>query len=610
MSGRLSWDDSPRTNPLSYPGDWLPTSALIRPTSEWPLLPRRGRRLSQARVRLDADGLPGDDRVANVDVPLNYVLLRLNQPSVGQRYPVLSIGASPAPSYMRHVLDRPGHTLTVPLVQARVEGLEVAFAATVTEWGYVPVTPVIAPDRSTECFVMWLDEAQLAEVDEPESGFMRIFVPVGDPADGGVRITLPSGEILGGCYVYVNRHGILTEPDGRGGMPADISQPDLMTGLLARSESLRTTFGETPHDWAERASAGVYPEASRLFEREGWVLREPWFDQLADAPVPNLRYDEILPVDDLPTGAVQVRATREPAERDGDSVVRISRVLAERVGPTTHVRIRPAVPGAPEGIAVIAAIIIDDDSHETDRAELDQVVRNAIGIEVGESVYLEPAQIRRRRWPDLLIGTPNYVTGRMQRADLTTVERDVCLMDSLTLELLGVESGEEVVLEGGIDDDGEVAQVRIAAFATSAEIQQRRSDLDGGDINALFPSSRDALGVHPDLPWMFLDRGTRDALRLGRKLAPVRVRSSRTFQLRRELREMMLLFGIAFIGVLQIIDDQLVQIGVLTLLILMITGAIAIRMRGRLSRHTKGGPGGPWTTSTVGTAPHRRRLRR
>jgi hypothetical protein len=60
-------------------------------------------------------------------------------------------------------------------------------------------------------------------------------------------------------------------------------------------------------------------------------------------------------------------------------------------------------------------------------AEIDQVVRNAIGVEVGESVRLEPALVRRRRWPDFLIGTPNYVTGRMQVADLTTVERDVCL---------------------------------------------------------------------------------------------------------------------------------------------------------------------------------------
>lgn len=288
----------------------------------------------------------------------------------------------------------------------------------------------------------------------------------------------------------------------------------------------------------------------------------------------------------------------------------MSRPLAERIGAATHVRVRPAVPDAAEGIDVVAAILIDEDSQATDFAELDQVVRNAIGVEVGEAVWLEPAIVRRRRWLDLLIGTPNYVTGRMQVADLTTVERQVCLMDPLTLELLGVDSGEEVVLEGGLEPDGQVAQARLVAFATSPEIQQRRSDLDGGDLSALFPSSRDALGVHPDLPWLFLDRRTRDSLRLGRKLAPVRVRSSRVFQLRREVREMMLLFGIAFIGVLQIISDQVLQIGVLLLLVLMIIGGIALRMRGRLSRHTKGGPTGPWTTSTTGAPPHRRHLRR
>jgi hypothetical protein len=386
------------------------------------------------------------------------------------------------------------------------------------------------------------------------------------------------------------------------------SQPELLAGLLGRSARLRETFGDTAQSWIERARAGSYEAAHEHFSREGWVGTQPLLKRLAADQLPDLRYDHILPSEDLPVGAVRVLATQEPAARDGDSVVRISRRLAEHVGQTTHVLVQPAVPDAHHGIEVLAAIIIDDESTATDVAEIDQVVRNAIGVEVGESVRLEPALVRRRRWPDFLIGTPNYVTGRMQVADLTTVERDVCLMDSLTLELLGVESGEEVVLEGGMDEDGEVAQVRIAAFATSAEIQRRRSDLDGGDISALFPSSRDALGVHPDLPWVFLDRGTREALRLGRKLAPVRVRSSRVFQLRRELREMMLLFGIAFIGVLQIIDDQLLQGGILAILILMITGAIAIRMRGRLSRHTKGAPEGPWTTSTVGTPPHRRRL--
>lgn len=595
---------SPRELPLTYPGQRLPYSALVRPTTAWEISMRPGRRLSQARVRIDERGLPGDDRAANSDVPLNYVLLRLNQAPVGRRYPVLSMGATPTPSFMRQVLDRPGHSLAIPVVHAQVTGLRAGVAAGVSPWGFVPTAPILDPDATRDCYVMWLDEPQLAAADEPVPGLARVFMPAEGP-DQGVRVTLPSGETLSGCYVYVAATGYLNGPDGK---PLELAeQHELLEGLLERSARLRHTFGDTPQSWVERARAGAWAAGTEIFAEEGWAATQPYFDAL---PGVDVRYDGILPHDPPPVGAVRVRATAEPADRDGDSVVRVSRPLAERIGAATHVLVRPAVPDAAEGIDVVAAILIDEDSEATDVAELDQVVRNAIGIEVGESAWLEPAMIRRRRWLDLLIGTPNYVTGRMQVADLTTVERQVCLMDPLTLELLGVDSGEEVVLEGGLEPDGQVAQARLVAFATSPEIQQRRSDLDGGDLSALFPSSRDALGVHPDLPWMFLDRRTRDALRLSKKLAPVRARSSRVFQLRREVREMMLLFGIAFIGVLQIISNQLLQVGVLLLLVLMILGGIALRMRGRLSRHTKGGPTGPWTTSTTGVPAHRRHSRR
>lgn len=595
---------SPRALPLTYPGQRLPYSALVRPTVAWEISLRRGRRLSQARVRIDERGLPGDDRVANSDVPLNYVLLRLNQASVGRRYPVLSMGATPAPSFMRHVLDRPGHSLAVPVVRAEVSGLRAGVAATGSPFGFVPTTPILDPDATSECYVMWLDEPQLAAADEPVRGLARVFMPVEGQAQG-VRVTLPSGETLSGCYVYVSSNGYLNGPDGEPLALAD--QQELLERLLERSARLRETFGGTPQSWIERARAGAWPAAAEIFAEEGWISAQPYFHAL---PSVDLRYDGIPPYEPPPEGAVRVRATAEPVDRDGDSVVRISRPLAERIGDATHVLVRPAVPDATAGIEIVAAIVIDENSQATDVADVDQVVRNAIGVEVGEAVWLYPAIVRRRRWADLLIGTPNYLTGRMQVADLTTVERQVCLMDPLALELLGVESGDEVVLEGGVETDGQVAQARLVAFATSPEIQRRRGDLDGGDLSALFPSSRDALGVHPDLPWVFLDRRTRDHLRLSKKLAPVRVRSSRVFQLRREIREMMLLFGIAFIGVLQIITDQILQVGVLLALVLMILGGIALRMRGRLSRHTKGGPEGPWTTSTAGVPPHRRHLRR
>lgn len=303
---------SPRELPLTYPGQRLPYSALVRPSTVWEISMRSGRRLSQARVRIDERGLPGDDRAANSDVPLNYVLLRLNQASVGRRYPVLSMGSTSTPSFIRQVLDRPGHSVAVPVVHAQVSGLRAGVAALVSPWGFVPNAPILDPGATSECWVMWLDEPQLAAAPEPVPGFTRVFIPAEGP-DQSVRVTLPSGETMSGCYVYIAANGYLRGPDGEPLEPD--GQPELLEGLLDRSARLRETFGENPHTWVERARAGAWEASTEIFADEGWVVTQPYFDAL---PGMDIRYEGIPPYEPPPDGAVRVRATAEPADRDGD----------------------------------------------------------------------------------------------------------------------------------------------------------------------------------------------------------------------------------------------------------------------------------------------------
>jgi hypothetical protein len=227
-----------------------------------------------------------------------------------------------------------------------------------------------------------------------------------------------------------------------------------------------------------------------------------------------------------------------------------------------------------------------DASAETllDRAQVDYVIRDAIGVEVGEDVRLTPVEVRRRHWPDRIIGPPLYVTVRVQAADLVTVEREVCLLSGLTLELLGVKSGDEVVLEGRAGDDGVVEQMRLKAFDTTEAVQHNRERDQGGDFTVRYPSARDALGIHPDIPWIFLDKTTRALLGLGsQQLATVRVRASRSFQLRQEVREMLLVLVIALLGLVGLIDQAMGQLGIVSAMLLVIGAAIVVRMRGRLS---------------------------
>lgn len=123
----------------------------------------------------------------------------------------------------------------------------------------------------------------------------------------------------------------------------------------------------------------------------------------------------------------------------------------------------------------------------------------------------------------------------------------------------------------------------MKAFQTTAETRERREDLHGGDLSSRFPSSLDALAVSPDLPWIFLDSATRTALGLGaQKLATVRLRASRRFQLRKELREMLLLIGLAFFGLVSILKNPVAQVIGLAALVLFVAAVVVVRMRGRL----------------------------
>ncbi|GAA2476421.1 hypothetical protein [Streptomyces longisporus] len=219
---------APRDHPLLYPGAWPARSGL-----------------------LDGDRFLPLDRLVHE-----------------HRVPVVAVGSNACPGQLRHKMDESGITSPVPMVRARVTGIDVGVSAHVSRMGYVSASPVEAPGTVRELFVTWLDAGQLAMIDASEG----VPLPYGNYRrawlqEPQVRIELEDGTRLPGAYLYVNRRGVLRNGSERPRGP--VAQRALLTGLLVGSARLRELFGVTPEEFCRRARADA-----ELCERGTRVLAE------------------------------------------------------------------------------------------------------------------------------------------------------------------------------------------------------------------------------------------------------------------------------------------------------------------------------------------------
>ncbi|GGQ69459.1 hypothetical protein [Streptomyces asoensis] len=222
----LGLADAPRDRPLSYPGAWPARSGL----------------------------LSGDELL-----PLD----RLTHPG---RTPVVAVGSNASPAQLRHKMAAAAVASAVPMVKARVTGIDVGASAHVSRFGYVSASPVRAPAVTRELFVIWLDPEQLALVDATEPNYDRVLLPAPE-----FRVELENGEPLPDTFAYVNHHGVLHRGDG---IPRrHPGQRALITELLLASAALRNMFGGTPEEFCARAraDAALCEEGTRLFAEEKMV---------------------------------------------------------------------------------------------------------------------------------------------------------------------------------------------------------------------------------------------------------------------------------------------------------------------------------------------------
>jgi len=603
---------APRALPLTYPGRRPDASVVITQEAIWEIRDREGdalawrsdhrQRLATCRVALSI-AERSIRRLSPTAFPhLSTVLEETYGIGADPRVPVLAIGSNAAPSQLRHKFAPSSVPLVVPSIRARVEGMIPGFSSFVSPLGYVPATIVPEPAAVSEMALQLLDDQQLREIDRSEaSAYRRVWVET--------PILLETGEQLPGAYAYVSRDGYLTGEDGAWVMGAAgqerpdgiaasrwfADQASVLTRISAEPR-LAAALGSTPEEIVERradplSSTEVLREAG-LVEGENplWALPD-------EIGAPPRRYGSLIDAriisreDDGTVVAIAGRSN-DFLERRGRSVVRLGEEMDRALGRPRNVELTSealrdlAGDRAPRAIATV---LRDDDAEAIPREaiEIDHVLRMGLGLEAGEEVRIRPVAVKRQRWSDTVLGAPNSLTLRVTLADTSSTERDVCLMSALSLSLLGVSSGDYVVLEGAPDEAGHVRTLAVKAFEAPEDVCAERTRVSQGIWGARFPGVRETLGVWPDIPTIFADSATRARLGIAsQQLGTVRARPARLQQFGTELREMMLLLAVALIGIVTIVPG--------TVLALVLTGALVVgtftltvaKMRRRLS-HTR-----------------------
>ncbi len=587
---RIDPSDAPTRRPETYPGDIPGHSYLLCGKQYARVEPILNRRLPQATV-CDLDAGLVAEAASGRSLPLNFVLLRLNAATMNQRVPVLSVGSNAAPSQLALKFESRNVSSIVPVIRGRARALAIAYSAHLNKNGYLPAAPIHGDDaRDLEnAQVIFLDEEQLNAVDESEPNYTRVRI-----GSECYSIVLDNGEALSTCSIYQTRHGVI-EPR----IPAlgpffnakDMTpQRDAVNELLQTEPALSELLGV-------RSYEDFRSEASLLSEKFGSILSELNLkkpDNLRITDSDAFTYGELMSkfeTEDDHTSLKNsklVLSTPRVVARHGEPIAQISTTTSMELGRPRHVAVvrrieKRRYASHPLEIRVIAAV--QEIDGEYDVVKLDQILRHALGLEIREKALIFPVQVASGGIG--IVAPKRYVVMRVQVADINTVEQQACFMPQSELDLLGITSGDVVLLEGcvpveGLDDKYEVPSIRLKAYAASEELIAQRERNAGGGFNARYPSARDALGVYPDLPWVFLDSGSRALLGV-EKLGAVRIRAGRSYQLSKELRELMVLLLIASVGASTQISNAWVATTLFVASTIISILVVLLRMRVRLS---------------------------
>jgi hypothetical protein len=177
---------APRDDGLVYPGAHPPFSFL--------LVGNEIERLDG----VDEHGFDDDDQLAGR-------LRALGAAPMARRQPVLAYGSNRSPAQLVSKFGSGEVEPVIPVVRAELVGQSVVFSAAAAWYGSIPAALVVDRGATTEVAVTFLDDEQLAIMDETEGGHGRREL---DHAHHPLRLL--SGDLLAPCQWYRSTRPVLT----------------------------------------------------------------------------------------------------------------------------------------------------------------------------------------------------------------------------------------------------------------------------------------------------------------------------------------------------------------------------------------------------------------
>ncbi len=389
MTSTVTSGAAPKDEPAGYPGPIPSESYFLVGRHELTLRPALNRRLGQWRL----EDIPlGTQRLlhAGRECPLNYALLRSNATPIDQRVPVLAVGSNASPPQLREKFRSTFREVALPVPQAYARGLELAFSGHVSSWGYIPTAVRAAADVNTETrvFVTFLDERQLAVIDESEPNYDRVTLrhPDGDPI-----LRLESGERLASCAAYRSRHGVLDiRWPPQNGLP---SQEDLRHRLSTRLRADSAPPSWLPPENIRSLPGPIYLRDVPEFAGTNLVV-DDGLDRFLLCPKTTLEASTYGATEsslqrpeksEVKAGVRGVLPSQYVAHRHGEPCILLDRTRRENQQLGGRVYVQAGMPGSVDSLGLVCNVLHDPDV-DSGLVRVDQVVRNALGVEIRETV--------------------------------------------------------------------------------------------------------------------------------------------------------------------------------------------------------------------------------
>lgn len=600
MSGR----NAPRVQPSRYPGWWPSKSFTLGDLDAVDMMQLAKPTLGFDTFGVEASGNPTHYNLGHAEVrdfhsgklsgSLSNFLQSHGLEPLEERIPVLAVGSNASPAQLVHKFSSTGVSPIIPSFRCRIQGKAVGFVPSISPLGYVPATLVTgSQSESAEIFIQFMSRVQVEVIDRSEGvaehetldSYERVWVESDIQLDLGPKLTGAFAYIARCGYLSLNEKPVLMEnmffgiEEAAAGKALEIhkalasadappSQQDLYR-LLGRYDKVLQGLLETFCNLNARDRQNSPDIMAEINER---LSRFSAPNRLLDlAPEPKIRehfsYGDSLAQSsraEIVSSSMKsseltlsVLPTSNKVLRSGESVAVVGRQAHEALGKPKHLLIKSDLVDSVLSSAsaqsfsapvAIAKVLVAEDWPE-DKIAVDEVLRVATGAQVGELVLVKGASKAKNRnlvnsFSRLALGAPNVVTLRVVPADMDTMERDVALISPLAIQMLGIDPGDFVILEGAEFGSGRVRQTSVRAFPIDSETSESRIGKIRGGWLAAYPDPKVGLGISEDLGMVFIDSATRERL-FGpghkQRLGSVRLRASRVEQVQKESREFALI---------------------------------------------------------------------